>query len=711
MTDVIWGSTPKPASSRKLAERLESSSEVDGTLYLGYPILGTPSGAFPIDATLLSPEHGLVLFDIVEGRDPDGFEDRQDEIFTRMQSRLMQFPSLMNRRELAAKLTVATFAPAAPLEKINLDSEYPVLSQDTLVGFLSSIGWDKSEIFPALASAIQSLSTIRKGKRKRETTHGDTRGAKIRRLEDSIANLDVDQGAAVVETVQGVQRIRGLAGSGKTIVLALKVAYLHAQNPDWKIAVTFNTRSLKGQFERLINNFVFEQTSEEPDWTKIDIVNAWGAPGPKDRTGIYFKFCQANEITYYDFRDARGRFVDGKEFQGVCAEALNAAPISKQIYDAIMVDEAQDFPPEFLRLCYELLNQPKRLVYAYDEMQSLTNASMPPPEDIFGKKANGEPAVALSNSSGGEPRQDIILERCYRNSRPILATAHSLGFGIYREKGLVQFFDQHNLWLDVGYRIRAGELIDNHFVSLMRTDETSPRFLETHSPIDDLIVFKRFDTQAEQDDWLVGQIEKNIREDELFAEDIIVINPDPLKTRNAVSESRAKLFAKKINSTLAGVSSSPDVFFESESVTFTGIFRAKGNEAAMIYIINADDCYDAYFPALRARGRSRLFTAITRAKAWVRVIGVGNAMDGLISEFEQIKKNDFRLDFTYPNEETRKELRIINRDMTPGQKQSLVRNISDLERIIDEIEKGSVSLEDLPRELQKKLQRLSRKTK
>jgi len=426
---------------------------------------------------------------------------------------------------------------------------------------------------------------------------------------------------------------------------------------------------------------------------------------------VYFKFCQTNEVPYYDFSAARGRFLEGKEFQGACAEALNAVPVSKRIYDAILVDEAQDFPPEFLKLCYELLNEPKRLVYAYDEMQSLTNASMPPPEEIFGKTADGNPLVALNNVAGGEPRQDIILERCYRNSRPILATAHALGFGIYREKGLVQFFDQHNLWLDVGYRIRTGELIDDHFVSLMRTDETSPRFLETHSTIDDLISFKSFDSQSEQGDWLVDQIEKNIREDELFAEDIIVINPDPLTTRNAVSESRAKLFGRKINSTLAGVTSSPDIFFESESVTFTGIFRAKGNEAAMVYIINANDCYDSYFPALRARGRSRLFTAMTRAKAWVRILGVGKSMEGLINEFEQVKKSDFRLDFIYPNEEIRKELRIINRDMTAGQKQSLVRNISDLERIIDEIEKGSVSLEDLPRELQKKLQRLSRKAK
>ncbi|MEI7100528.1 helicase, partial [Klebsiella pneumoniae] len=93
------------------------------------------------------------------------------------------------------------------------------------------------------------------------------------------------QNKAVIETVDGVQRIRGLAGSGKTIVLALKAAYLHTQYPDWRIAVTFHTRSLKGQFRRLINNFCIEQSGEEPDWTKIRIINAWGAPGGDARDG------------------------------------------------------------------------------------------------------------------------------------------------------------------------------------------------------------------------------------------------------------------------------------------------------------------------------------------------------------------------------------------------------------------------------------------
>jgi superfamily I DNA and RNA helicase len=334
------------------------------------------------------------------------------------------------------KVSVVTFAPAVRVEEADDFDEYPVFGHDDgLTGFITDIEWKGSSLFPSLAAAIQALSTIRKGRRRREITEDDSRGARLRKLEDSIATLDNDQGAAVIETVDGVQRIRGLAGSGKTIVLALKVAYLHAQHPDWKIAVTFNIRSLKGQFERLINTFTIEQTSEEPDWDQIEIVNAWGAPGGKDRAGVYYKFCAVHSIPYYDYRVARDKLGDGKEFQGACQEALDLVKAPKAVYDAILIDEAQDFPPQFLRLCHSFLRPPKRLVYAYDELQSLTNISLSPPEELFGSAPDGSPVVSFGAATPGEPKQDIILERCYRNSRPILATAHALGFGIYRKPG------------------------------------------------------------------------------------------------------------------------------------------------------------------------------------------------------------------------------------------------------------------------------------
>jgi superfamily I DNA and RNA helicase len=418
MPDTIWGTTTKPVAAKKLAELIEADDRLRGTLYIGYPVLGTPTGAFPFDAIFLSPESGIIIFDLVEGQNVGDFRARQDDFFAKLQAKLLQYPALVSRRNLNVLMTTITFAPGVRTATALGDQEHAAFGrEDDVAGYVYDLRWTNNSLFGELAGALQSLSTVRKGKRRRSIEKENSRGAKIRQLEESIANLDVDQGAAVIETVDGVQRIRGLAGSGKTIVLALKVAYLHAQHPDWRIAVTFNTRSLKGQFERLINTFTIEQTSEEPDWDQIEVMNAWGAPGPKERSGLYYKFCKAHGITYYDFRAARGRFGPDREFQGACIEALESTKEKiKPVYDAVLVDEAQDFPAEFLRLCYAFVKSPKRLVYAYDELQTLTNISLPAPEELFGKGADNEPLVTFRPPTSGEPRQDIILERCYRNS-------------------------------------------------------------------------------------------------------------------------------------------------------------------------------------------------------------------------------------------------------------------------------------------------------
>ena len=67
------------------------------------------------------------------------------------------------------------------------------------------------------------------------------------------------------------------------------------------IAVTFNSRALKGQFIQLITNFIVENTNEEPDWSRIKIIHAWGS---KNSEGLYFNFCKANNLVCYDYMDA-----------------------------------------------------------------------------------------------------------------------------------------------------------------------------------------------------------------------------------------------------------------------------------------------------------------------------------------------------------------------------------------------------------------------
>src|SRR3546814_7981472 len=108
---------------------------------------------------------------------------------------------------------------------------------NSLAAALSELSWveGSDELYRTTLSAIESLSSIRKSRSKREVYREDSRGAKLKSLENSIATLDHRQNKAVIETVDGVQRIRGLAGSGKTIVLALKAAYLHTERKSTRL--------------------------------------------------------------------------------------------------------------------------------------------------------------------------------------------------------------------------------------------------------------------------------------------------------------------------------------------------------------------------------------------------------------------------------------------------------------------------------------------
>ena len=290
-------------------------------------------------------------------------------------------------------------------------------------------------------------------------------------------------------------------------------------------------------------------------------------------------------------------------------------------------------------------------------------------------------------------------------------TAHALGFGIYhqppadKESGLVQMFEQSSLWTDIGYEVAEGELVDGQHVVLNRTARTSPEFLEEHSDMDDLILFKSFASQVEQDKWVAEQIKTNLSADELRPDDIIVINPNPLTTRELVAPIRKRLYDEGIVSHTAGVDTSPDVFFadNNDSVAFTGIYRAKGNEAAMVYVINAQDCFESTFEMSKVR--NQLFTAITRSKAWVRVLGVGRKMQGLIAEYNQVKDHRYTLDFVYPTKVQRDHMNIVNRDMSDVQKRK-VKKFADIIDIITEVDNGQIYLEDLGEERIEKLRKL-----
>ena len=131
---------------------------------------------------------------------------------------------------------------------------------------------------------------------------------------------------------------------------------------------------------------------------------------------------------------------------------------------------------------------------------------------------------------------------------------------------------------------------------------------------------------------------------------------------------------------MAGVTTTPDVFFEENAIVFTGIYRAKGNEAAMIYVINGQECFKG---SELDKKRNILFTAMTRSKAWIRVLGYGPNMKKLEEEFNRIKVNNFSLNFTYPTEEERNKMKLVNRDMSQAERKNKEKKRKDLRKAIN----------------------------
>jgi superfamily I DNA and RNA helicase len=87
-------------------------------------------------------------------------------------------------------------------------------------------------------------------------------------------------------------------------------------------------------------------------------------------------------------------------------------------------------------------------------------------------------------------------------------------------------------------------------------------------------------------------------------------------------------------------------------------------------------------------------------------------MASLRAEFERVKDAEFKLSFNYPTAAQRKEITIVNRDMSKAEKERLDLKQRTLMDVLESLESGETFIEDYPEDLIEKLQAfLSRKKK
>jgi len=705
MLEVVYGQTRKHVIASRVVDVLNQAG-VAGTLYIAYPVLATADDRIDVDALLVGPEHGLIAFmfaDLVpNGGDLEGWREiqlEQDRLYFAIQNNLSRHESLRSGRELAVKVQTVTIFPSEPHTPKEITGAF--LSAEAIAGWIGSLPPLRSDLLRPLQSALQRLTNIKPIKKRANVTRAKSRGSILKKIEREIANLDQWQKRAAIESPDGPQRIRGLAGSGKTVVLALKAAYLHTQHPDWRIAVTFHSRALYQQITDFIRRFSFEHLNDEPNWENLRVLHAWGGT---DRSGVYTEIAAACEAEPRDFLYAKTRFGRSDAFAGACSEllALTSGRQITPLYDAVLIDEAQDLPPSFFQLVYRFTKHPKRIVWAYDELQKLSEAAMPSMGELFGSDEKGEPYFQLANPIG-QPRQDIVLPVCYRNTPWALTLAHALGFGIYRNGGLVQHFDEPSLWTEVGYRLVQGQLSPGEKVQLERDPSSYPSYFKDLIHPDDAVISMTFKNQEEQANWVAESIEKNLGEDELEIDDILIVLPDAYLARKQAGVLIEALLKRGINSHLAGVTTSRDQIFSKTSVAIANIHRSKGNEAPMVYVVNSNHCFSGYELSTL---RNIIFTGITRSRAWIRVCGYGPEMEQLEAEIGKLRENNFKLVFKLPSAKDLGKLRMIHRERTADEKTRIRKAEQGLKEFLETWQRGDLAIENLPPELRTRLSQL-----
>lgn len=682
-------------SFNQLIEKL--SNKYTGTIYYGFALSEIDNTKVVIDALMVTEEKGLLAINF-SSNSPEKDIDDIDRVYVLLRSLLEKNSRLRKRRELAIDINVINFSPSDLDIPQKVSEDY--VSEQNFLNFLENkLKNFDSEYYKPLNEALDKVVSAKPKKMRNSVKKGSSLGSKIKKIELEVANMDQWQRTAAYEIPDTPQRIRGLAGSGKTVVLALKAAYLHFMKPEADIAVTFYSRALYQQFRSLIQEFYQQYSQGKVDFDKVHIMHAWGT---LHEPGMYSKVAVKIDANIYTYKRALSDFGEFNAFNGVCKDVLmrlNMKDIDNlEMYDYILIDEAQDFPPSFFLLVYKLFkSSEKRIVYAYDELQTLNKSSMPPLEQMFGTDESGKSLVDISNDDDlSKPRTDIVLPICYRNSRWALTIAHALGFGIYRnvEQPLVQFFEDLDVWKEIGYEKTGGTLEFDHRVKLKRKNDASPQYFEDLlNPQDAVFVHQPFSEKSEEYNWLTKQIKKNIEEDELDPDDILVIFPDTRNSYKNYEDLSSYLQLAGIDSIMPGKNVDRDTFTVKGHITCTHIHRAKGNERPMVYLVDGE-YGDRNIDLISVR--NTLFTAITRSRAWVRISGTGIGMRNLKREIEACVQNDYILDFKIPNKEEIEKINLLNKMSTTDEKNKVSDVEKATENLLDMLKDGQISMDAIP---------------
>lgn len=349
----------------------------------------------------------------------------------------------------------------------------------------------------------------------------------------------------LARTLGGGHRIIfGVAGSGKTILLMARARWLARENPHWRILLLCYNRMLAEWLANLLS-----------DCPQVEVMNfhRWAM-----RQGVFWR---------------KEEGAGEAEVGDGLLEKLAAGGGDCGRYDAVLIDEGQDFEPSWFRCALRALKDPLQgdLVVVADGSQGLYKRRK------FTWKEVGVRASGRTISKGYE------LDRNYRNTREIAAVAGCFGCSGGDDEGLV------------AAAVRAE--------SCVREGGARPLLIEGGSRE------RSHDTAlAVVQRWLAG----NARGERLLPEEIAVLYPEHQSQRQ-----RLEAFVRRLNQLCPAVwLSDPDHKekrrrIAERALKVQTIHSAKGLEYRAVIVLDVDRLPRLASPEEDGR---LLYVALTRGE-------------------------------------------------------------------------------------------------
>ena len=230
----------------------------------------------------------------------------------------------------------------------------------------------------------------------------------------TLAVMDMHQEQIARSLGEGHRIIRGVAGSGKTLILAFRAEHL-ARAATKPVLILCYANGIAGRLEDTMQSRGVEnrvQVLTFHAWC-YRMLRTYGISAPSERE-------------YPDYAKRLAASVSE------VVKAVDQGHIPTEQYDAVLIDEAHDFEPQWLALAAKMVNpRTKALMVVYDDIQAIYKGRERPVWSQLGIEAKGRTTVLKVN---------------YRNTAQIVAFARRFASDVIGAPGTTAD-DEHPILL------------------------------------------------------------------------------------------------------------------------------------------------------------------------------------------------------------------------------------------------------------------------